>query len=213
MNILSEVTLACLAIKIFWPLQMRLALKFAAGFIFLQRLFLIVPIVGQLHYLSIVYQSTDPTLKAAYSTLCREIETTLAIIATNIQCFRPFLLATATHYGAPGEEGLSTYGYGAKSDTPVELTDMNNSNVSRSSAQIQSNQRPMATSGDFSPTGRNQFSACVTSGTDQHGDEISICTDDSAKMIIRKNMDYTVQHHEREAGSDEQQENERLKAC
>lgn len=191
---------------------MPLSRKFAAGFIFLQRLILIVPIASQLHYLSIVYQSNDPTLQAAYSTLCREIEVTLAIIATNIQCFRPFLLATATNYGAPTNKGTSIYGYRASTETPVELTNLNASANSRASAQIPSNQHTQVAPGDFSPTGRNQFSARVTSGTEQQCDAISVDTDDSAKMIIRKELNYTVQYHDEEAGLPKTTESEHTRA-
>lgn len=182
---------------------MRLAMKLAAGFIFLQRLTLVAPIVGQLHYLSFVYQSADPTLQATYSTLCREVEVALAIITTNIQCFRPFLQATATNYGAPAKEGLSTYGHEADAGGSVELSKLNNSQRSRNSAQLPSERGDAPSRTGFSPTGRNHFSARVTSGTDQHGDTISICTDDSANMIIRKELDYTVQYHDEEAGSSE----------
>lgn len=181
---------------------MRIATKFAVGFIFLQRLTLIVPIVGQLHFLSMVYHSDDPTLQATYSTLCKEVEVTLAIVATSVQCFRPFLLATATNYGAPAGEGISIYGQSANTDPPVELADLSTSKKSRTAAQLHSAQPSQTRSEDFTPRGISWFSAHVTSASGQHCAATSIESDDSTELIIRKDVDYNVHYHNMEAGSE-----------
>lgn len=214
-NIATEVALGCLVIKIFWPLQMRFSTKCAAGFIFLQRFILIAPIAGQLHFLSIVYHSRDTTLEATYSTLCKEIEVALANVVTNIQCFRPFLLAAATNYGAPTEEALSNYVFGQ--DT--ELSERNVSKRSRNSAQLQSRQsrhskqEPATSRADFSPSGTNHFSARVTSGADQNRDSASVGTDDSANLIIRKDLDYMIQYQDTEAAVDDSADSDHIRPC
>ena len=109
-DIVTEVALASIAIRIIWSLQIRPSKKLGVAFAFLQRLAIIAPIAARLHYLSIVYKSDDPTLHAAYSTICKQTQVAFAMVAASVPCLRPFLTATATHYGAPAEGAKSSHG-------------------------------------------------------------------------------------------------------
>lgn len=202
LDILSEVILACIATKILWPLQMPLSKKLTAGFVFLQRLIVIAPILAQLYFLSLVYHGDDPTLQSAYSTLCKEIQITFAIVATNIPSFRTFLVATATHYGAPAEGAKSPYGFSAETGDSVNLANLTPNGKLTSNDQQNSTQESRASRRlDFSPRDRNQSVAAVMSSGIDRCDALSNRSDDSREMIIRKDVNYDVQYYDGEVRS------------
>lgn len=197
MDIATEIALAFLATKILWPLQMPLSRKLTAGFVFLQRLAVIAPIVARLHFLSIVYHSADPTLEATYSTLCKEIQVTCAIVATNIPCFRSFLIATATHYGAPAGGAKSPYGYSAEAGESVNLANLSPNKQSKGSSQQNRTEESGASRRlDFSPQDRNQSVAAVLSSTGERRGAGSSGSGDSRELIIRKDVNYDVQYYD-----------------
>lgn len=72
-------------------------------FAFDLRILVIVPIALRLHYFSQAYDTADPTLRATNLTLCTQVQIACAIVLASVPTLRPFMIATATHYGAPAE--------------------------------------------------------------------------------------------------------------
>src|SRR5277367_6427110 len=82
---------------------MPLFKKSAIVFAFALRLPVIVPAVFRLHYLSEALNSSNFTLDITNEAVCKQVEISYAIIAATLPCLRPFMVATATNYGAPAE--------------------------------------------------------------------------------------------------------------
>lgn len=203
LDILSELVLACLATKVLWPLQMPISKKLTAGFVFFQRLAIIAPIIVRLHFLFKVYHGDDPTLRATYSTICKETQVAFAIVATNIPCFRSFFIATATHYGAPADGAKSPYGFSTGAGESINLTDMNTAGGTQSSTQQSSTQHSRASRRlDFSPVDRNRSVAAVISDTGERRDTRRSRSDGSREMIIRKDVNYDVQYYDGKTSHD-----------
>jgi hypothetical protein len=155
--------------------------------------------------LLIVYKSDDPTLHAAYSTICKETEVAFAIVAASVPCLRPFLTATATNYGAPAEGAKSSYGHyantagsskvhsdhGAGSFSLKKLNLGKKREAPQSSSNIDRIQEE-----HFDSQHRSQVTA--TGNNIQARDTASVESDDSKGMIIRKDVHYNVQYYDRE---------------
>lgn len=82
---------------------MDMSKKFSVIFAFDLRLLVIVPIALRLHYMTRSYSTGDPTLRATDLTLCTQVQIACAIVLASVPTLRPFMIATATHYGAPAE--------------------------------------------------------------------------------------------------------------
>ncbi|RMZ86824.1 hypothetical protein DV736_g5951, partial [Chaetothyriales sp. CBS 134916] len=195
-DIVTEVALAAVALKIIWSLQIRFSKKLGVAFAFLQRLAIVAPIIAHLHYLSKVYKSDDPTLRAAYSTICKQIEVAFAIVAASVPCLKPFLAATATHYGAPAEGAKSRHGQYANtagsskghSERSFRLRKLNLSKK-KESPQSSSDHTTIQEE-PFDSQYRSQISA--TANQIQPIARPSIDSDDSKGMIIRKDVHFAV---------------------
>jgi hypothetical protein len=204
-DIVTEVALASIAIRIIWSLQIRTSKKLGVAFAFLQRLAIIAPIVVRLHYLSIVYNSDDPTLHAASSTICKQTQVAFAIVAASVPCLRPFLTATATHYGAPAEGAKSRHGQYANTAGSSKMQTENGAGsfslkklkFGKKGEIPQSSSKNDRTQGEpFDSHHRSQVTA--TGIQVQARDTASVESDDSKGMIIRKDVHYDVQYYDRE---------------
>ena len=202
---MTEVALAAIALRIIWSLQIQSSKKLGIGFAFLQRLTIIAPIVARLHYLSVVYGSDDPTLHLHLSTICKQTEVAFAIVAASVPCLRPFLNATATHYGAPAEGAKSKHGQYAN----TAGSSKNNSNRGPASFSLKklnlskkkdgthsSSKNDRIEEEHFSSQHRSQTTA--TGNNLQARDAASVESDDSRGMIIRKDTQYNVQYYDRQ---------------
>ncbi|RMZ85884.1 hypothetical protein DV737_g376, partial [Chaetothyriales sp. CBS 132003] len=194
-DIVTEVALAAIALKIIWSLQIRSSKKLGVAFAFLQRLVIIAPIIAHLHYLSVVYHSDDPTLRAAYSTICKQVEVALAIVTASVPCLKPFLSATATYYGAPAEGAKSSHGQYANTAGSSKLNSdrsfkLRKLNLSKKKESPQSSSNHDAVQEEhFDSQYRSQISA--TSNEIQPIARPSVDSNDSKGMIIRKDVHFT----------------------
>ena len=204
-DIVTEVALASIAIRIIWSLQIRSSKKGGVAFAFLQRLAIIVPIVARLHYLSTVYKSDDPTLHAAYFTICKQVEVAFAIVAASVPCFRPFLTATATNYGAPAEGAKSGNGQYAntagsskmRSDHLAGSFSLKKLNLGKKKETPQSSSNNDGIQGEHFDS-QHRSRVIATTNNVQVKDTASVESDDSKGMIIRKDVHYNVQYYDRE---------------
>lgn len=169
--------------------------KFIIIMAFGLRLPVVIPAAFRLHYISDEILSVDPTLDGTWQAICTQIEINYGIIAATIPCLRPFMVATATHYGAPASAKRSP---NATSQTPrgtepgFSLGSIPNGLRSATRGRFN---RSDEKSKDIPPTihevdgtngnqvGRNP------SGDDHH----SLESHDSKKMIIRKDVEWSVE--------------------
>lgn len=102
-DIFTEIILAVASIYLVYALQMDWSKKAAVIFAFDLRILVIVPIALRLYYFSQAYDTANPTLRATDLTLCTQVQIACAIVLASVPTLRPFMIATATHYGAPAE--------------------------------------------------------------------------------------------------------------
>ena len=193
LNIVSEILLAGTALTLVASLQVALPRKLGLVFLFSPRLLLIAPIVCHLHYCSQGIRSTNPSLAATAFVICKQVEIASAIVAANIPTLRPFTRATATHYGAPGD-GPRTLVPGDKVPTRSAGFPRRTTTSQRSRSQLHDvvplGQSQIENSGTESTAAGLNTNTRITTGKSQ--DSISRASDDSERMIIKKDVQYAV---------------------
>lgn len=149
---------------------------------------MIAPTILRLDSIFDTFRSTDPTLRGALSQVYTQIELSYAIIAATLPCFRPFMKALSTHYGAP-----SPMKFTPKS-TPTNTHAYSLNSVSKRSKMTGS--REWSSKGK-TKTGLDDVPVLRWDGSAHHasvvsGDQRSIQSHDSKQMIISKNTQWTV---------------------
>ncbi len=145
----------------------------------------IAPIVLRLIYLKKEFSSSNPTLDGVLASVCTQVHISYAIVAATIPCLRPFMIALSTSYGAPPEAKVSPAG--SKLQYPNELSLNSLSKGPRSSRQDRSKMSASLTPWDD----RTNHQVSVESG-DQHSME----SHESKKMIISKKNEWHVDYEE-----------------
>jgi hypothetical protein len=212
MDIMTEVALAAIATRIIWSLQISTPKKAGVAFAFLQRLAIIAPIITHLHYLKVGYHSDDPSLRNTNATICKQAEIAFAIVAASVPCLRPFLTATATHYGAPAEGAKSSQGQYANTAGSSKLSSKLHSNQGGAVISLQNlNLSKKESSINYSSSGNERVEGMflsrsksqVTAGgrNPKPRDATSVESDDSRGMIIRKDVQYDVQFYDDTMGT------------
>ena len=198
---------------------MPLFKKSAIVFAFALRLPVIVPAVLRLHYLSEALNSSDFTLHITYEAVCKQVEISYAIIAATLPCLRPFMVATATNYGAPAEghkTKTGSYGKSYGRSGSSNKSTRRNQNQGSTGFSLTNLTRKLGSglhsekSNTF-PTVNGDNSAPIC-GMDPHGnhtatvvashmprDTRSIESSESKQMIIRKDVEYAVEYDSRPA--------------
>ncbi|KAK5164588.1 uncharacterized protein LTR77_009794 [Saxophila tyrrhenica] len=187
LDIATESLLSALSLYLVWDLQMSFSRKSLVVFAFSLRLAIIAPIVCHLHYLTVATRSDDVSLKATSFVLCKQVELAYSVIAANIPVLRPFIIATATNYGglAEGPKGhsgsnheLQTFG----SKTISRRTKSNNNSNNRSRI-------------DDDETMLNAGPTHTKISSSGKQDATSVGSNDSERMIIRKDVQYSVAYN------------------
>ena len=207
------------AVYLLYALQMPLVKRLTIMFAFALRLAVIVPAAFRLHYLSEALNSSNFTLDITYEVVCKQIEIAYAIIAATLPCLRPFMVATATNYGAPAEghkTKTGSYGkaYGrskssSQGDRNQSHTGVSLTNLTRklgSGLHSEKNGTSFTANGDSSgPTygmdSSGKYTATVVASRAAR-DTRSIESSESKQMIIRKDVEYAVEYDSRPAHSE-----------
>jgi len=203
-DIALEILLFATSVFIVYPLQMTLYWKLVITSGFALRLPIIIPTVFRLHYLSVAFNSANPTLVGVTAVVCKQTEIAYAIISATIPCLRPFMTATSTNYGAPAEGARTTKGigysggYGHKNSYNASARSRRGQNpLSNLTSKLRSMTKDRQTSSLASHSAGTfeiQNSSNMVSAS---GDTRSIGSGQSTQMIILKNVSYTVEDENR----------------
>ena len=220
-DIPTELLLFATAVYLLHALQMPLFKKSAIVFAFALRLPVIAPAAFRLHYLSEALNSSNFTLDITSEAVCKQVEISYAIIAATLPCLRPFMVATATNYGAPAEghkTKTGTYGKAYARSGSSNKSSRRNRNQSAAGFSLTNLTRKLG-SGLHSEKNNtsmvNGDDSAHTCGIDSHGkhtatvvashmprDTRSIESSESKQMIIRKDVEYAVEYDSRPAGGE-----------
>ncbi|CAI7660814.1 unnamed protein product [Penicillium pancosmium] len=204
LDISTETLLFTFSIALVWGLQMHNSHKIVIIVCFAARLPLIIFSSLRLSALREYATTENPTLAAISHTVFTQLQLNYSLIACTVFCLRPFMSALTTHYGTAGDSNLGSssggYGYGYGSGRQ-EITDPYASGRSRDyemgrvmgrAARRASGvfrDRPDVTDGRGNKT---VVSEAVRSGYSREGGSMHSGSDGSTRMIIRKDVEYSV---------------------
>ncbi|KAL4979094.1 hypothetical protein BDW66DRAFT_157632 [Aspergillus desertorum] len=211
LDITTELFLFGLAVfllaGLFMPIKRRLTIAFA----FIFRLPMIIFAIFHIYYLHKSLTSTDPTLHAVPSLVWGQVELNYALVACSVFCMRPFMAAVSTNYGRGGDSTLESSrdkssGLNSKStrrsnggpepigDEAVALEVLDRAGNAGGKRDIGRRNISMG----MKATRGNEMIRWGSAGTG----EIELVdraqggrwSDRSARMIIRKDVQYTVEY-------------------
>lgn len=229
-DIITEVGLFAMAVHLVWGLQTAVSGKFRVVFAFGLRLPYVPPIPHpnpfgtylidhcsviaiaglHLHYIKNEINSPNQPLEVV-ATICRQTEIFYAIMASTIPCLRPFLASFFTGFGAMGGEtviaGSQVGGSNSREKSAYALGSMQSadSDVRRSKRRSRAaGLRPSPRRDNFGNTeqGTSYVSAADgdASSSRAAADASSVTSNDSTRMIIKKEVQWHVDSERGDAG-------------
>lgn len=213
-DITLEILIFATSGYLLYALQMTIFKKSAVLTGFALRLPLVIPIALRLHYLSLALNSSNYTLQVTNAAICKQVEIAYSIVAATIPCLRPFMTATATHYGAPAEgprtkQGTyGAYGKSSNSSTSQKKQERRNGGFQlasltsrlspgRGNASKMNSSQPSQLRNGLDTYG-NHTASVVAGGGSRARDTQSVGSTESKQMIIRKDVDYSVEYDSRQ---------------
>ncbi|KAI9367355.1 hypothetical protein BJX61DRAFT_312157 [Aspergillus egyptiacus] len=203
LDIATELILFGLAVMLLAGLFMPLKRKLTIAFAFIFRLPMIIFAIFHIHYLQKDLGSSDPTLNAVPSILWGQAELNYALVACSVLCLRPFMAAVSTNYGTAGESSLEDASKNKSSGSNTVSGNgfgsrgviIGNETVAVGGLQLDT----AAFAG--SHKGAKARESRMWSPAGEEGIELvdqgrggSMESGGSAKMIIRKDVQYTVEY-------------------
>ena len=186
-DICTEASLFLAACWLVFGLQMPLRLKLLVVLAFSLRLPTIAFCGVRLHFVHETINATNTTLQSAYSTVWTQVELNFSILASAISCLGPFISPFARHK-APDTR------YARKNSTARSAADntdghyrLNSVSVGKARSEREGRQLPL-----FRRDHQYSHSAIVTHDVESNQREESLESDESKKMIIRKEIAYSV---------------------
>jgi len=161
----------------------------------------------RVHYVEEVTASSNPTLVGAIAGVLMQLELFYSLMSATIPCLRPFLANFSTNYGAMGGEtviGGSQIGT-SKRDPKGSKGSFVLSSVSNHELSTRGREKPISDSdgsmneGMFRPDMGQTNARCMRSTPAV--DASSIGSNESQKMIIKKQVEYSVESDGSRAGS------------
>jgi hypothetical protein len=143
----------------------------------------IVPAALRLHYERVELASSNPSLDGVMATVCAEIELCYAVVATTIPCLRPFMFALSTNYGGPTHAKTSP-GNTTKKGYTISLAPLSTSSKLGNRNAKETDEPGPATRWDGA-----EYNVNVATG-----DHESMTSNDSRRMIISKNTEWTIDY-------------------
>lgn len=160
----------------------------------------------RLHYLGKGVHSSNPTLDLVRVVVWTQIELHYSTVSVTVPCLRPFMMAVSTDYGATEPRtalGSKAYGSsGSRKGSSYALNSMESGNGQRRNSSNNPSMFHRARMGASRiSTGNKIFRSdrsnneTIVTHEGAH-DSNSIETNDSRKMIIKKEVDFKVEREE-----------------
>ncbi|PIB01041.1 hypothetical protein CB0940_02102 [Cercospora beticola] len=206
-DIVTELILFGISLLLVWNLQTSLKNKSRVVFAFGTRLPLIAVIILRLVYLRDLEDTDDPTLQGTITIVLTQLEIFYGIMAATIPCLRPFLAGFITNYGAMGREtvmggshigGASRKDPGESKGSSFAMSAITSKDRGKRASAMKEKLTKSAnrdTIAGSSPIEDESFRPDKGSNDTQvRGgfDARSIASDESTKMIIKKQTQFHV---------------------
>ncbi|PYH96798.1 hypothetical protein BO71DRAFT_374605 [Aspergillus ellipticus CBS 707.79] len=205
LNIATELILFGLAVALLWGLFMPLQRKFTIGFAFLFRLPLILFSIFHIYSIQQNIHDADPTLAVVTPGIWEQVELNYALVACSAFCLRPFMAAVSTNYGTAGDSNLENTG----TSRSLKVGSSKSGSGGRSQAACLTRDGRRSRGSWRTGRGISRGFEGLEDGEDQAGPasrsielmergggRCSIGSESgSAKMIIRKDVEYTIEYN------------------
>ncbi|KAK3652949.1 hypothetical protein LTR56_004897 [Elasticomyces elasticus] len=198
-----EVVVSAMAIWLVWDLQTSIDNKVIVIAAFAFRLGMIVIVALRLASFNQRGFATDPTLYQAEFISWTSTELNYSLISATIPIIRPFVNNLSTNYGGgQGSSGHGRAGWSGGSYVRTGSNTKDNSTFELSSVQRSKRQRNSDLPGLEGPSygvqvqgGKSQAPMIGNGGAREavNGDATSVDSNDSQKMIIRKDVTWQVE--------------------
>ncbi|KAF9890909.1 hypothetical protein FE257_005485 [Aspergillus nanangensis] len=236
MDILTELILFGLAVVLLAGLFMPLKRKLTIGFAFFFRLPLIMFSIFNVYTLAKIFNKDNPTLSAVGPIIWSQVELNYALITCSVFCLRPFMAAVSTNYGTAGDSTLESSstsrtpktksGSGSGSGTRARAAGVaqeekwgsNVRRMERGFLKLHSRLRSEDTGGGGGGGRRSSGPEPVMGKDDDEAIELaerrrgtgpqSSGSDGSRKMIIRKDVQYSVEYKKKKPDGEVHSETE-----
>ncbi|CAK44698.1 hypothetical protein AnigIFM59636_011631 [Aspergillus niger] len=198
LDIATELIIFGLAVFLLWGLFMPLKRKLTIGFAFMFRLPLIIFSVFHIYTILLLVHSPDPTLAVVTPVIWAQVELNYALVACSIFCLRPFMAAVSTNYGTAGDSNLESTSGVSRSwkvdSSKAESGRQTNLNTGRRSWRISGRLDGVGYSGrQAGPVAEHTSIELV----EMDGQRSVESDGGSARMMIRKDVEYTVEYDRR----------------
>ncbi|KAJ5826559.1 hypothetical protein N7447_003322 [Penicillium robsamsonii] len=208
LDISTELLLFTFSIGLVWDLQMPIPHKAVIMASFAARLPLIILSAVHLSRLKEYTTIKNPTFTAINHSIFTQLHLNYALVACTVFCLRPFMNALTTYYGTAGDSYLGSssggyaYGSGRQGDTDpfasgrsrdYELGNLKGRSGHRASGLFK--ERPDVGDGMENGTVVCEAAGPVQLGEGRSGGDMGSTrsgSDGSTRMIIRKEMEYSV---------------------
>ncbi|KAK2750535.1 hypothetical protein FQN55_002136 [Onygenales sp. PD_40] len=210
LDVVVELLLFGLALLLLAGLQMPLRQKGIVLSTFAFRLPLVIFSIIRLYRLHLGIYSINPSFHLVSSAIWTQIQLHYSLIACTVFALKPFMSAVSTNYGNAEGTSLNQSGYNSKQHDTTDTAPSGNSFALQSMTRSASRARNLASagntqggSGDSSlfPEGYGATSATVSNA--RKHDERSLDSNDSTKMIIKKDIQYSVEYSSGAEGLEE----------
>ncbi|KAJ0426479.1 hypothetical protein BJY00DRAFT_272262 [Aspergillus carlsbadensis] len=201
LDIATEIILSGLAVLLLAGLQMPLKRKITIASAFFFRLPMIIFAVLHIHYLQRDIHTEDPTLDLVNAIIWAQVELHFSLIACSVFCLRPFMAAVSTNYGTAGDSTLGS---------SLDASKQKSGNSKHNNSNLASGPRGTGNKAvaygvletDFGAMKRPRAQGIKAIADDdielveqRSGASVgTMGSDESAKMIIRKDVQYTVEY-------------------
>ncbi|OGM40511.1 hypothetical protein ABOM_010617 [Aspergillus bombycis] len=191
-DIFTEIALFIFAVVLIYGLQMAIKPKLVIMVAFASRIPLVAFEAVRLSEFHSFTTTHNPTFDAIEHYTWTQVALNYSLIACTAFCLRPFMNAVSTSYGTAGDSNLSTsYPYasdrGRSNQGSYALQSLQNRSVVAPEPDIF---RPKIGAGETTVTSAQPGSS--TGGHSDRDDRNSIGSEGSTKMIIKKDVEYTV---------------------
>ncbi|PGH00162.1 hypothetical protein AJ80_09215 [Polytolypa hystricis UAMH7299] len=210
LDVITELLLFGLAVLLLAGLQMPLQQKGIVLSSFAFRLPLVIFSIVRLYRIHFGIHSTNPSLNLVDSVIWTLVQLHYSLVACTIFALKPFMSAVSTNYGNTGGTSLDQSGSNSKqqqyaTDTPHSANNFALRSVTMSANRVKNFATVSTQSGggnsNLFPAKYGATSATVTN-VRKH-DERSLDSNDSTKMIIKKDIQYSVEYSSSGDGPEE----------
>ena len=198
LDIATELAIFSLSLYLVSGLKMSMKLKATVVLAFALRLPIIAMAATRLYYLDIEIDSTDPTLAGYNAVIWTQAQVSYSLFATAAACLGPFLRPFTRPYLADTRYAGHSSGRGKTIPAGYDLSNLSGDKNSGSSKSGGGHRKQASGLSEYASDRLRpdlvSHESHISGSHHASGQRPSLDSHDSKRMIITKNMDWTVEY-------------------